>query len=121
MEQSTYNTQISLKHQKVDGCWQVALKVVFCGKNSEPALYHGHIEFEGIFEVHPEVPEDKTEELVRMNGGAVLYGAIRELVMNLSARSKHGPFELPTIDARMFLTASQNTTESAPVQKKQKA
>ncbi len=53
-----------------------------------------------------------------MNGGAILYAAAREYILGLTARSKHGPFEMPTIDARMFLNKPENSkkpqTESKP-------
>ena len=98
-----YEAQISIKHAKLNEGWSVWLKVAFGGQAAGKALHTGEIEFEGIFAVHPKYPEDKIENLVRMNGGAILYGAVRELVLTLTARSKHGPFEMPTIDARMFL------------------
>ena len=101
--EEAYEAQISIKHEKLNDGWSVWLKVAFGGQAAGKALHSGEIEFEGIFAVHPKYPEDKTEELVRMNGGAILYGAVRELVLTLTARSKHGPFEMPTIDARMFL------------------
>jgi preprotein translocase subunit SecB len=103
IENPKYDAQFTIKYKKSDALWHVILSVKFGGKNPDEALYRGHIEFEGMFEVRPDFPEDKTEELVRMNGGAILYGAVRELVLNLTSRAKHGPFEMPTIDARMFL------------------
>lgn len=109
VENSKYEARISLTHGKSDGCWRVVLEVEFGGKPPEQALHNGRIDFEGLFDVHPEYPEDKIEDLVRMNGGAILYGAVRELVLNLTARSKHGPFEMPTIDARMFLKPPEKT------------
>ena len=101
--EEAYEARISIKHEKLNDDWSVWLKVAFGGKAAGKALHSGEIEFEGIFVVHPEYPEDKIEDLVRMNGGAILYGAVREFVLTLTARSKHGPFEMPTIDARMFL------------------
>jgi preprotein translocase subunit SecB len=59
---------------------------------------------EGAFEIHPDYPAEKLEELVRMNGGALLYGAAREMVIMLTSRCKNGPLDLPSVDAKMFLT-----------------
>lgn len=101
---------ISLKSRKCKDHWHVRLDVEFGSKGDSPTNYTGHVEFEGIFDVHPDFPPEKTEDMVRMNGGAILYGAIRELILTLSARSEHGPFEMPTIDARMFV---QKTGEPA--------
>lgn len=61
------------------------------------------VEFEGLFSVHPDYPEEDPGAFVRMSGGAVLYGAARELIHQLSSRTSCGAFEIPTIDARVFL------------------
>ncbi len=116
LENSSYEARISLEHAKPDQYWRVLIKVVFGGKHPAQAQHNGLIEFEGIFDVHPDFPEDKVEELVRMNGGAILYSAVRELVLNLTARSKYGPFEMPTIDARMFIKPPKKAAakEAAP-------
>ena len=103
IDKSEYQANITLSHSQRDNHWYVSLDVVFEGNESSEANYTGQILFEGIFDVHPDFPEEKTDDLVRMNGGAILYGAVREYVLGLTARSKHGPFEMPTIDARMFL------------------
>lgn len=115
LKSSKYHADISLRHRKCKEHWHVHLKIVFGGHESSEANYSGHIEFEGIFDVHPEFPAEKTEDLVRMNGGAILYGAIRELILTLSSRSQHGPYEMPTIDARMFLN-KQKPDEKAAIE-----
>jgi len=106
---------ISMRHAKKDDYWHVGLRVQFGGKEDAEANYQGAIEYEGIFDIHPDFPADKTDELVRMNGGAILYGAIREHVLGLTARSAHGPFELPTIDARMFLGSQKKAAAEKPL------
>lgn len=109
LKNSKCQADISLRHRKCKDHWHVHLKIVFGRQENSEANYRGHIEFEGIFDVHPEFPAEKAEDLVRMNGGAILYGAIRELILTLSSRSKHGPYEMPTIDARMFLSPPKKT------------
>ena len=95
---------ITLHSRKCEDHWHVRIDVVFGAKQGTQANYMGRVKFEGIFEVHPDFPAEKTESMVCMNGGAILYGAVRELILTLSSRSKHGPFEMPTIDARMFVS-----------------
>ncbi len=93
------------------------LGVEFEGKDATPATYRGKVEFEGLFEIRADFPEEKREDLVKMNGGAILYGAAREYVLGMTSRSKHGPLELPTIDARMFLAkpkSSEKPTAEPP-------
>lgn len=120
LNDSKCQAQIALKCRKCKDHWHVILKVRFGPQNTDTANYRGEIEFEGMFDVHPEFPEDKREEMVRMNGGAILYGAIREMTINLTARSKHGPFELPTVDARMFLKPPEDDSKAGKKSRKLK-
>jgi preprotein translocase subunit SecB len=87
-----------------DSSWKMNVDVRFGSSDkARPVRYRGHLTVLGFFEVHPEFAEDKRLDLVRMNGGSLLLGAIREMVLTLTSRSARGPFELPTFDARMFL------------------
>lgn len=106
--------EILLKSNQCEDCWQVLLGVKFGnveGKSSIP--YQGKIEVKGAFEVAEDFPKDKTEDLVNMNGGAVLYGAVRELVALLSSRSQEGAFELPTLDARCFIDVAKHSKKQS--------
>jgi preprotein translocase subunit SecB len=97
--------QFSIGSCEIDKHWHVMLAVRFGPKEDVSAThFKGKIEAEGIFKVAKDFPKEKISDLVNMNGGAILYGAIREIVMTLSSRSRYGPFELPTIDARIFIT-----------------
>ena len=103
-ENGMSDSQFRMAHWKCENHWHVRLRVTLKNKDSEkPARYSGEVEYEGIFEIASGYPGDKVEKLVRINGGVILYGAIRELILATAARSTHGPFEIPTIDARMFL------------------
>ncbi len=112
VEKPNLQLQLTLNTRKCKEHWHVRLKVSVGGRDSVTANYKVEIDFEGIFDIHPKFPAEQTEDLVRMNGGAVLYGAVRELVLNLTARSKHGPFEMPTIDARMFVKKPESGATS---------
>ncbi len=99
--------------EAADSPWKMNVDVRFGpSDNTKPARYRGHLTVMGFFEVHPEFAEDKRLDLVRMNGGSLLLGAIREMVLTLSSRSARGPFELPAFDARMFLKKPE--TSQAP-------
>lgn len=121
LRDSKCQAQLALTCRKCKDHWHVILSVKFGPQESGDANYRGQIEFEGIFDVHPGFPAEKAEEIVRMNGGAILYGAVREMVMNLTSRGKHGPFELPTIDARIFLKLPEKSAASDTTTKKLKA
>lgn len=77
--------------------WHVILDLSLNAKEDETPLYLGRITAEGAFRVHPKWPDEKVEALVSSNAPALLYGAIREMVVNLTSRSKHGPINLQTV------------------------
>jgi hypothetical protein len=90
--------------ETADSPWKMHVDVRFgSGDKARPVRYRGHLAVMGFFEVHSEFAENKRLDLVRMNGGSLLLGAIREMVLTITSRSARGPFELPTFDARMFL------------------
>ena len=117
IEESKYTFQFLLHHQPIDKMWHVVLGVKFMAEESSESNYSGTIEMEGAFEIHPDFDSEKVEELVKMNGGALLYGAVREMIMMITSRCKNGPLDLPSVDARMFLTMKSITASDSFVTK----
>ena len=76
------------------------------------SLYTGVMENAGEFRLHPDVPEKDRHKYVAMNAGAILYGAMREWVAAMTARSLHGMVELPVIDARCFIPKETETAKT---------
>lgn len=76
--------------------------------DQQSARYTGEITVVGQFSLAKEFPEEKAEQMVSLNSGAILYGAIRELVLNLTSQSIHGELLLPAIDARSFLPVKED-------------
>lgn len=92
-----------------EGTWLVRLDVQFKpAANTNTAPYFGEIAVVGIFSLDASFPAEKAEEMVYLNGGALLYGMARELLSNLTSRGIHGPILLPTLDARCFLPTGEN-------------
>ena len=112
-ENESYEVTLSATEptqETADSPWKMNVDVRFGPSDkARPARYRGHLTVMGFFEVHPEFAEDKRLDLVRMNGGSLLLGAIREMVLTITSRSARGPFELPTFDARMFLKKPETT------------
>jgi len=52
----------------------------------------------GFFEVHPKWPKAKVEELVKINGPSVLYGAAREILAYTTGRGPWGSILLPSVN-----------------------
>jgi len=71
--------------------WTVQLKVDI------KSNYVGQIEMFGHFTVDPDFPEEKTQEMVGVNGPSILYGAAREMVANITARGPHPMICLPSV------------------------
>jgi hypothetical protein len=82
-------------------------------------LYTGMIEMFGEFSLHPEISEEDRIKYACINGGALLFGAAREMVAMLTSRSIHGMIELPSVDPRTFLP--KDAVNVAPANKKKPA
>lgn len=94
--------------------WRVELEVRFEPSKSKPGPYKGSASVIGFFEVDESWPEEGREALVAVNGASLLFGAIREMILTMSARSSHGEFLLPT------LRFSPPELESAPATAKKR-
>lgn len=77
--------------------WNLELELKLTSENPDkPFFYEIQVQLVGTVEVDPQFPEDKKEQLAVANGLGILYGAAREMVINLTARSVYGPMLLPT-------------------------
>lgn len=92
------------EQHEMGGKWVVRLDVQFIPEtDSGNAPYIGEIAVVGVFSLPADFPKDKVSDMVHMNGGAILYGATRELLSGISARGIYGAIMLPAVDARCFL------------------
>jgi len=69
----------------------------------KPFAYTGKICAVGIIEAHPDIPEDKVQHSVQLAGASLLYGAIREMVLNITSRSAKGVLMMPTLNFQAML------------------
>jgi preprotein translocase subunit SecB len=100
--------------------WILELTVEFGGDQGEAkAPYAGLMRIEGIFNIHKDYPEDKRDSLIKVTGASILYGACREMLANLTARSSHGIISLPSVSFISAPSASEKTPAKKP--KAQKA
>ena len=63
--------------------------------------YRLKIQLLGIFDGR-DLPEEKREALVAVNGASMLYGVAREVLLSLTSRSVGGPVMLPTVEFSQF-------------------
>jgi preprotein translocase subunit SecB len=59
--------------------------------------YSGNFTIAGVFQVAEEVNMPERLDIMRVNAVSLLYGAIREMVLNMSSRCAAGPLLLPTV------------------------
>src|SRR5690349_14978322 len=76
--------------------WQIIVRVHMRGAGNIKAPCVGTVECVGAFEVLPDWPEEKIEQLVTVNGTSLLYSSIRDMVCSITARGPWGPIMLPT-------------------------
>ncbi len=62
--------------------------------------YRFLIEAEGLFSMDHHGDPEERRRLVAINGASTLYGTMREHLLTLSARHRHGPVLLPCPDFR---------------------
>jgi preprotein translocase subunit SecB len=103
-----FNHAMEVFHpENQDHTWLVRLDVQFkATSESTVAPYLGEIAVVGTFTLDHDFPEEKSKDMVYMNGGAILYGVVREILCNITSRGIHGPIMLPTLDARSFIQVS---------------
>jgi len=94
--------------------WQIRLN--FKPKNTDTKSYPYKIDIQviGFFNVSENVEEEKAPYLVRANGTAILYSALREFILLITGR---GPWPSVTIPTTNFLSIKNQHIESKVVKK----
>ncbi|MCP5531972.1 MAG: protein-export chaperone SecB [Akkermansiaceae bacterium] len=78
--------------------WMAELTVRFGGEGDDDKVpYRGVIRAAGYFRIAKAYPEQNRETLIKVTGASILYGACREMLANLTARSSHGMISLPSV------------------------
>lgn len=84
------------------------------GDEKDALPYEIEIEASGYFRYvgGEEFKEERRFRAVRFSGYQILYGAIREMVCNLTARSRHGLWHLPARNFGAIAEARANEDEA---------
>ena len=88
----------------------VALRVAVLNEADavKKAPYTFDIAVQGVFKLAVDFSCDDRHDLVRVNGSAMLYGAIRDMLQQVTARSMLGTLLLPTLHFLPESTATKN-------------
>ena len=79
------------------------MKLSILPKDGSKPTYTGEVHAVGVFRVLVGVPSEEVAKLVEVNGASLLFGAIRELVLNLSGR---GPWPAVCLSTVSFATTN---------------
>ena len=75
----------------------VKLDMRMLGTEEHPTPYAVDVEIVGIFVCTGSNPNND-EKLAEINGAAVLYGSIREVVLQITSRGPYPPLIMPTVN-----------------------
>jgi len=79
--------------------WNLGLRVVLRSEKTDaPFLYEIDAQIQGRVTVHDSFAQERREQLAVVNGLGMLYAAVREMVMNVTARSVHAAVTLPALN-----------------------
>lgn len=95
--------------------WQLILDLK-TSRSGTSIPYHFELKVVGFFEVAPDFPMEKAEELVRVTGSSILYSGAREFILGITSRGPWGSVSLPTMS---FIKPVEKVS-IAPSQKKSK-
>lgn len=99
----------SIGNQDDPESYAVKLKITISNEEGKKAPYDVDVEVAGLFSIDKKIPLSDREDFIVVNGCAILYGAIRDLILNLTTRSGNGALLLPTVN---FLDHRKRNKES---------
>lgn len=86
--------------EKEPNQFKITLEVSNASQNVSDALYAFSVKVEGFFKIDHDGEFEERKRLVVINGVGMLFGAIREELLSLTARYRNGPILLPSMDFR---------------------
>jgi preprotein translocase subunit SecB len=98
-DEAEYSSKIDVAtHAEDNTKFLVKLRVWLSPTESMKPPYTFDITVTGFFKVSAEIAEEKRRDIVTINGPAVLYGTIRELVAQMTSRGPLSQMILPTVN-----------------------
>lgn len=106
----TVNTEVEVLENRDDKrTFKVILRVNL--PDAEKVTYTGAFEIIGLFQVGEEVALQDVFNLAQTNGPTLLFGAVREMILNLTAR---GPWPKRTLPTVTFAVDTAPPTDTSP-------
>lgn len=97
-------------HQEDPNQYLVALEIRLLPdpKPGKVSAYTGEISIEGVFRVNNESEDRSPEFAVLANAASILFGAVREMVLNITSR---GPWPSLMLTTVSFIEIAKNAAE----------
>jgi len=88
--------------------WNLQLQIKMASADAnQPFIYQIEVHAYGTVEISGDVPQDNREQIAIINGLSLLYGACREMIINVTARSIYGPISIPSLNFTKVLQEAQ--------------
>jgi preprotein translocase subunit SecB len=91
--------------------YQLTLRLKVVPPPDKKLPYTAEIHVVGLVRVAPSWPEETLHQLVEVNGTALLYGAAREMLCNLTAR---GPWPMLSLHSVSFVPPAKPPAPTPP-------
>lgn len=107
-----------VRHGKRDETseWWVGVEFATEDQDKTNCPYIIEMKAVALFNVSEQVPSDERERFIYESGSSLVYGAIREMVSTITARSAYGALMLPT--ASFFGSFDERPQEDKTVENK---
>lgn len=92
--------------------WNISLKLKYQPAAEANTPYRFVTEIVGYFKVHDEFSEASIERLVKTNGPSILFGVLREVIRDTTARGPYSPVLLPSVS--FYEPEGQQVVETSP-------
>ena|SRR5438874_12301643 len=98
--QNLLNVQLSCAQAQTDlNRYLIGLHLKFLPRPDSDKMpaYTGEISIEGEFQLAEGLPADRQQVMAIANGAGILFGAVREMLLNVTARGPWPPLMLKTL------------------------
>lgn len=92
----------------------VSLRIQVSSTEEPRCPYEIDVEIVALLNLNARLPESRREELASVNGLAIAYGAMRELIVNVTSRMEYGALVMPGVNFQDHLTAPEEKKAITP-------
>lgn len=85
--------------------FMASLRLTVSNEEGKKCPYEVDVQLVALLELSKKLASERREELATVNGLAIVYSAMRELVVNLTSRMEYGALVLPGVNFQDHLPA----------------